>query len=71
MRPMDIFDWQEFREELDRTQPTRDAVISRAFEQYRKGNDGFDEMSSAELSGAFATFRAAWILSEVVRHAQL
>src|SRR6185295_18247 len=62
---MDIFDCEKFRERLVDCQPTRAAVIVRAFEQYVKGNDSFKDKSSAQMDDYFETFRSAWILSEM------
>lgn len=67
---MNIFDWEDFRKRLEAKEPTRDAVIARAFEQYVNGNDSFEDKSSAEMSDYFATFRSAWILSEMMQSPQ-
>jgi ABC-type Zn uptake system ZnuABC Zn-binding protein ZnuA len=61
---MNVFDWDKIREELSKKSPTRDAVITKAFEQYRKGNSAFEERSTAEVEDAFSTFRSAWIIAE-------
>ena len=62
---MDIFDWQEFRDNDQSTQRTRDTVITKAFEQYMEGNDWFNDLSSIEMQSYFSTFRAAWIIHEM------
>ena len=63
---MDVFDWEEFRKRVLEYQPTRAAIIVRAFEQYVSGNDSFEDKSSAEMSDYFETWKSAWILCELM-----
>lgn len=61
-------EWDVFREEVGKKNPTRDAVIEQAFNGFADGHSAFSEKSSAEKQEAFYTFRSAWILSEMFRH---
>ncbi len=62
----ELFNWPAFRRRLEAKEPTRDAVIEKAFVQYVKGNDSFEDKSTAEMSDFRLTFKAAWILSEMI-----
>lgn len=66
---MTVFDWEEFRQRMIDYQPTRAAMIVRAFEQYVKGNDSFEDISTAEMEDHFQTFKSAWLLSEMTSRA--
>lgn len=60
-----IIEWGKFRKALDEKNLTQEAVIKKAFEEYVKGNDSFEDKSTAQMQDYFATFRSAWILSEL------
>ena len=60
---MIAFDWDTIRPKLA-VQPTREAVIKSAFQQWLDGNDGYEDMSTPELRALFDLFRASWIICE-------
>ena len=60
---MIAFDWDTIRPKLA-VQPTREAVIKSAFQQWLDGNDGYEDISTPELQSLFDLFRASWIICE-------
>ena len=61
---MIAFDWDTVRPKLNDGQPTREAVIRSAFQQWLDGNDGYEDLNDLELQGLFDLFRASWIICE-------
>ena len=61
---MIAFDWDTVRPKLNDGQPTREAVIRSAFQQWLDGNDGYEDFNDLELQGLFDLFRASWIICE-------
>jgi len=61
---MIVFDWTTIQPKFKDGQPTREAVIKSAFQQWLDGNDGYEDLNRAELQGLFDTFRASWIICE-------
>lgn len=63
----DIFDWEAFRTELAKDNPTRDSAIERAWLQFADGHSSFEDKSSAEVQECLYMFRAGWILSDLLK----
>ncbi len=61
---MTAFDWDIIRPRLNESQPTREAVIRSAFQQWIDGSDCYDDLNSLELQGLLDLFRASWIICE-------
>jgi len=61
---MNVFDWEKIRQKLHEKQPTRNAAIKAAFQQWINGSDCYDDMSSCEIDNLFDVFQGAWIICE-------
>lgn len=59
---MIVFNWDKVREEL-KPSPTRDKLISHAFQQWLDGN-GYGERSKPEIDHYFSLFQAGWVICE-------
>lgn len=67
---MNVFDWREYFNRRDSDEPTRDALIEKAFQQYVEGHDRIEDKSENEREEHFATFKASWLIAEMMFRTQ-
>lgn len=61
---MVIFDWNTIRAKYNDKQPTREAVIRAAFQQWVDGNSCFADANSLEMGAFYDVFKASWLICE-------
>lgn len=61
-----MFQWDEFRSYSDGMNRLEHSILARCFSDYVEGNDGFEDMSSAEMAHSFSIFKAGWIVSQLL-----
>lgn len=59
---MNVFNWNKISEEL-KSSPTRNTLISHAFQQWIDGNES-EELSTPEMDAHFSSFQAGWVICE-------